>query len=103
MDAELYGNTYKITEVFNDYFDAIFKEDLNSIVSTKRQNLQIEYTNRLISILTNDTQIYDAGKSIILLELNKILKANKGSLVSDISTKAHRENIVFLITKFLEK
>ena len=103
MDAELYGNTYKITEVFNDYFDAIFKEDLNSIVSTKRQNLQIEYTNRLISILTNDTQIYDAGKSIILLELNKILKANKASLASDISTKAHRENIVFLITKFLEK
>lgn len=103
MDSELYGNTYKITEVFNDYFDAIFKEDLNSMVSIKRQNLQIEYTNRLISILTNDTQIYDAGKSIILLELNKILKANKNSITIDISTKAHRENIVFLINKFLEK
>jgi hypothetical protein len=57
----------------------------------------------LISILTNDTQIYDAGKSIILLELNKILKANKNSITNDISTKAHRENIVFLINKFLEK
>ena len=103
MDSELYGNSYKLSEVFGDYFNAIFKDDLNGTVNTKRQNLQIEYTDRLISILENDTQIYDAGKSIILMELNKILKANKGAISTDLGTKAHRENIVFLITKFLEK
>lgn len=103
IDSELYGNTYTITLFFDDLFDAIFKEDLNSIVNSKRQNLQIEYTERLISILENDTQCYGSIHSIILLQLNKINKSNKTGNISDISTKAHREHLQFLIEKFLEK
>jgi hypothetical protein len=101
-DTELYGNTYKISEVLNDLTNGIFKDDLNGNVNSFRQNLQSEYTKRLINIV-NDEKRFDgrskANAYYQLLSIEKMLKANPGN---NIETKAHREHILFNIKKILE-
>ena len=103
-DSELYGNEYKLSEFMNDLTNAIFKEDLNTAVSTFRQNLQIEYANDLIRILSPDnSNKYDhRSKSMALYQLKTIEKMLQSSPGIDTETKAHRQHILFNIKKALE-
>ncbi len=100
-DSELYGNEYSLSEYMVDLNDAIFKADTYTAVNTYRQNLQVEYTNRLIAIIGSDNQT-TLAKSMALYNLNNIKKiANTSS--RDISTKAHRQHLALLIDNALEK
>lgn len=100
-DSELYGNEYSLSEYMVDLNDAIFKADTYTVVNTYRQNLQVEYTNRLIAIIGSDNQT-TLAKSMALYNLNNIKKiANTSS--RDVSTKAHRQHLALLIDNALEK
>src|SRR5690606_19104416 len=70
-DIQLIGNTYSLNEMMRDLTDAIFKADVGSNVNSFRQNLQIEYTKRLIDIVKSDTYSYQA-QSNALAQLKSI-------------------------------
>ena len=102
-DSELYGNDYKLSEMMEDLTNAVFKEDMNTEVNSFRQNLQIEYSNRLIKIISEDNLKYDHRvRSIILYQLKNIEKNFKAKPGINSEVKAHREHILFNINKSLE-
>jgi len=86
--------------------EVIFKKDIyNTTISTHRQNLQIEYTKRLINMLANHK--YHQGhsnivKSMLLYNLRGISKkcsVRNGSL----QTRAHKDYLKTIIDSALEE
>jgi hypothetical protein len=101
-DAELYGNKYKLSEYLPELTDAIFKEDASSTVNTMRQNLQIEYLERLARGVNSFSPYLHNIKSMLWYELNRIKKMMQNGASPDTATKAHREHIVWLISRVLD-
>lgn len=99
-DSELYGNRYKLSEFMTDLNNAVFKADAGKSVNTFRQNLQIEYTKKLIDVLTGE-RYTTLAKSMALYNLQKIRKMSL-STVGNISTKAHRQHLKLLVDKALD-
>ncbi|MEY4330452.1 MAG: hypothetical protein RL609_1200 [Bacteroidota bacterium] len=92
-DASLYGNAYKLDAYMNDLSQAIFAEDLKGSVNTFRQNLQMEYVNRLIKALDPKNGYDYVSRGMVVYSLNQIdswMKANPGT---DVLTQAHRAQI----------
>src|SRR6056297_3459997 len=100
-DSRTYGNTYTVAEVVRDLTSAMFNADARGNVNTFRQNLQIEYVNRLISILESDSHDYIA-KSAALYNLQNIrsMMDNKGSVNEE--TRAHTAHIRTVIDKAMD-
>lgn len=93
IDSELYGNEYTLSRFMTDLNNAIFKADIYGNVNSFRQNLQLEYTNMLIDMLTekqNDRYTNNA-KSMALYNLKAI--RNMASPFGDIASKAHKEHL----------
>jgi hypothetical protein len=105
VDSELYGNEYKLSAFMTDLNNAIFKTDAYSNINTFRQNLQAEYTNRLITIIKNDPKNRNSNvvKSMALYNLKSIRKMMAASTNVDIATKAHKEYLVTLIDNNLKE
>ncbi|MBL0739740.1 zinc-dependent metalloprotease [Chryseolinea lacunae] len=97
VDSELYGNTYKLSEVITDLTDAIFKDDLGKSVSSARQNLQTEYVNRLTSIQAINSSYSHVAKAEAFSELTRIKTSLAKTASPDAATKAHRQYVVHLI------
>ena len=103
VDTELYGNEFKLDEVFAELTKAIFKADAKKDVNSFRRNLQREYVNRLIKIASNNKQ-GAIGQSIQALarynlkEIKDMIKRRKGDTVS----AAHKEQLIYLISKALD-
>ena len=104
-NTKLYGNRYSLAEFIKDLTNAIFKSDLNTSVNSFRQNLQIEYVNRLVKIIQpKGKDAYDhISKSMALYHLKKIEKMQLTARSPDDATKAHRQHILFLIEKAVEQ
>lgn len=100
-DIQLIGNTYTLNEMMRDLTDAIFRADVASNVNSYRQNLQIEYTKKLIEIISTSSYSYQS-QSNALAQL-KAIKSMMAAGAGNADTKAHREHIVFAINKALEK
>ena len=101
-DAGEYGNTYDLDEYMKDLSDAIFRADLRSSVNTARQQVQIEYVKRLISVL-DPTKRYDTiAQSVALATLRNIEREQKSASSPNGLTRAHRSHILFLIEKALD-
>ena len=96
-DSELYGNTYKLSTFMTDLNHAIFKSDIYSSVNSFRQNLQLEYTNMLINILTGkqSSRYTHNSKSMALYNLKAIrtMAAPSGNIAS----RAHKQHLRTLI------
>lgn len=105
VDSELYGNEYKLSAFMNDLNNAIFKADANSNINTFRQNLQAEYTNRLINIVKNDPKNRNSNvvKSMALYNLKNIRKMMSLANTVNLATKAHKEYLVTLIDNNLKE
>lgn len=103
-DSRLYGNTYTVAEVMNDLTDAIFLEDLRGDVNTFRQNLQLEYVNRLTRMVDEETKgQYDyPSQSMALYQLREIRDLLDGKRGGNLETRAHTDHIVFAIDAALE-
>ena len=102
-DSELYGNQYALSSVMRDLNDAIFKADIYGSVNSFRQNLQIEYTNSLIDILTGkqSDKYTNNAKSMALYNLNTIRTMAAPS--GDIASRAHKQHLRTLIDNAIKE
>lgn len=96
-DSELYGNSYKLSTFMTDLNQAIFKSDISNSVNSFRQNLQLEYTNMLIDMLTgkSNSKFTNNAKSMALYNLKAIKSMATPS--GDIASKAHKQHLRTLI------
>lgn len=96
-DSGLYGNEYSLSSFMTDLNNAIFKADIYGNVNSFRQNLQIEYTNRLIDMLIgkNSGRYDNNSKAMALANLNRIrvMAAPSGNVAS----RAHKQYLRTLI------
>ncbi len=102
-DSELYGNQYKLSEMMNDLNNAIFKADIYGNVNSFRQNLQIEYTNMLISALTGKQKgkYSHTTKSMALYNLKKI--RTMATPTGNIASRAHKQHLRTLIDNAIKE
>lgn len=101
-DSRTYGNRYPVADVVSDLTGFIFNADARGNVNTFRQNLQINYVNRLIGIV--DGNSHDTvAKSASLYNLQNIRRMmdNKGGSINT-ETRAHTEHVKLLIDKALD-
>ena len=103
-DSRLYGNEYPLSEVMSDLTSAIFDADASGNVNTFRQNIQMEYVNRLAAIITPPTKNnYDyPSQSAALASLRSIQAKLSGKAGANAETMAHTKNVLFTIQKALK-
>jgi hypothetical protein len=101
IDTKLYGNQYDINKMLSDLTDITYKQDIAWNVNSIRQQLQIEYIDMLIKIMSTSTYS-NISKSAVFAEIQKIKKlaSNSGG---DESSKAHKLYIVHVIDQYLDK
>ena len=102
-DSRQYGNQYLLVDVVEDLTNAIFSDDMPRSVNTYRQNLQLEYVNRLIAMVSGDTkaQFDYLSQSAALQNLRMIEDAVTDNPGIDVETRAHRSNILYTIERGL--
>ena len=102
-DTRLYGNEYELMQFMSDMTNAAFKVDMNGNVNTFRQNLQIEYVNRLLAIIANEGSMkYDTTSQSAALFYAKQLETQlKGKRSGNAETRAHTQHVLLLIDKAL--
>lgn len=103
-DSRLYGNEYPLAEVMGDLTSAIFDADASGNVNTFRQNIQMEYVNRLAAMITPPTKApYDyPSQSAALASLRSIQSKLSGKSGANAETIAHTRNVLFTIQKALK-
>ncbi|MFY0654124.1 MAG: zinc-dependent metalloprotease [Cyclobacteriaceae bacterium] len=101
-DSELYGNKYLLSEFMTDLNNAVFKADAYKSVNTFRQNLQIEYVKKLASIVGEKSGYSNHAKSMALYNLKNIKRLYTGAS-GNLSTKAHRQHLAFLVDEALDR
>ncbi|MGE5944203.1 MAG: zinc-dependent metalloprotease, partial [Flavobacteriales bacterium] len=102
-DSELYGNQYSLSSFMTELNEVIFKADIYGNVNSFRQNLQLEYTNNLIDIITGKQaeRYSNNAKSMALYNLNAIRTMAAPS--GDIASKAHKQHLRTLIDNALKE
>ncbi|GJM11072.1 MAG: hypothetical protein DHS20C11_33480 [Lysobacteraceae bacterium] len=103
-DSSLYGNEYSLGEMMGDLTDAVFDADMRGDVNSFRQNLQVEYVNRLVAMVSADSKAqYDyMTQSMalhVLAQLEDQLKRRRGA---DLSTQAHVNHLKLTIARALD-
>jgi predicted Zn-dependent protease len=103
-DSRQYGNRYRLGSVVDDLTNAIFSDDMPRSVNTYRQNLQLEYVNRLIAMVSGETKAkYDyLSQPTALYNLRQLEGTLKGNRGIDAETRAHRANILHTIERGLD-
>ena len=101
-DSQLYGNEYSVSEMLGDLTSAIFDADLYKEVNTFRQHIQLEYVNRLGSILSSSKGNNYSTRSAALYQLEKIKSKVTRAKSSNESTKAHRNHVLYSIDNILD-
>ena len=103
-DSRQYGNQYPLGDVVEDLTDAIFSDDMARSVNTYRQNLQLEYVNRLVAMVSGDAkaQFDYLSQSAALHNLRQIERSLKANPGNDTETRAHRANILYTIEQGLD-
>jgi hypothetical protein len=100
--TSLYGNTYSVADVLNDFTRAIFAADLSGNVNLYRQDIQTEYVKDLALISNTLMPTYDdPSKAAALAQLKKIKSMLARAVSPNEQTKAHRVNLNFIIDKAL--
>ena len=97
-NSSLYGNKYTLTTYMIDLRNSLFKDDFNSNISTIRQNIQISYVNRLIGIIGNKSKYDNVSRSAAYYNLNW-LKNNINTTSANLSSRQHKQYIIYLINK----
>jgi hypothetical protein len=96
-DSQMYGNDYDLGTYMDDLTDAIFKADLRSNVNTKRQNLQVAYTESLARVLNPKAKYDNISVGMALYELDRIERMMKSASSPSVLTKAHRAHVLQII------
>ena len=103
LDSSLYGNTYSLGEVMGDLTKAIVTpKELDAPITSMRQDIQIDYVDRLIGIVKGRGQL-PAAQSVALYQLKQIQEAfvaHQG--VAPDANKPHVEYVLYKISRGLE-
>jgi hypothetical protein len=104
-DTRLYGNEYSVGNLLVELTDAVFADDLDGSVNTFRQNLQLEYVQRLLNIVrpSAENRYDNLAKTMALERLRWIDAALARRRGADAETAAHREHIRYRIEVGLEE
>ncbi|HUG39389.1 MAG TPA: zinc-dependent metalloprotease [Longimicrobiales bacterium] len=102
-DTRLYGNEYPLAEMLTDLTDAIFAADRNAGINTFRQNLQVEYVNRLAGIIReSETNRYDhVSRGLALANLQRIDTMMAGR-TGNAETRAHAQHVRHIVRKAVD-
>ena len=95
-NSSLYGNSYKLPYFMIDLRNSIFEEDFNMNLSTIRQNLQVSYVNRLLSIVNSKSSFDNLSKTSAFYNLNW-LKDNLDNKIGNLQTRQHKDYLFYLI------
>lgn len=103
-DTRLYGNEYTVGELLVELTDAVFAADLDGRVNTFRQNLQLEYVQRLLTIVqpSPENRYDNVAKSMALDRLRWIEVESGRRRGSDAETAAHRQHLRYRIERGLD-
>jgi hypothetical protein len=107
-DSRLYGNEYSVDMMLGDLSAAIFADDSRDDVVTLRQNLQLEYVNRLLGIVESGSDAtqpssFDApSRAAALQQLQQIDEWSSNARNVDNETVAHRKHIRYQIASRLD-
>ena len=94
-NSSLYGNEYKLPYYMIDLRKSIFESDLNTNISTVRQNLQTTYVNRLLNIVKSS--LYDNhSKTSAFYNLNWI-KDNLDVTTANLQSRQHKKYLLYII------
>ncbi|MEZ7925448.1 MAG: zinc-dependent metalloprotease [Flavobacteriales bacterium] len=102
VNSSLYGNEYSLSAYFKDLNEAVFKADKNKTVTSFRQNLQVEYVNRLIRA-SKDKASSSQVRAQLFSQLTTTLKEMNTSNSSGASTNVHREYVSHIIQKYFDE
>ena len=102
-DTRLYGNEYPLAEVLTDLTDAVFAADRATNINTFRQNLQVEYVNRLARIIADeDANPYDfVSRGLALANLQRIDQMMAGK-TGNAETRAHAAHLRHIIRQAVD-
>ena len=95
-NSSLYGNEYKLPYYMIDLRNSIFASDIDKNVSTIRQNIQVSYVNRLLSIVNPKSSYDNLAKTSAYYNLNW-LKDNLDNRIGNLQTRQHKDYILYLI------
>lgn len=105
-DSKLYGNQYSVAAMTTDLTDALFAADWATPVNGFRQNVQLEYVDRLIDIAglgEKPAAGYDRpSQSAALAQIQRIRQLVRTNPGSDAETKAHRAHLALKLDKALD-
>ncbi len=103
-DSRLYGNQYELSQFMDDLTDAIFAADARSDVEPARQNLQLEYVNRLAAMVKGDKKAtYDyPSQSMALHHLEQLRRMLGGKTQGNEETRAHTRHVLHVIDAALD-
>ena len=102
-DSRLYGNEYSLAEVMEDLTDAIFEADARGDVNTFRQNVQLDYVNRLVMIVENEKDQFDyVAQSQALAQLRRVEQMLGNKRRGNAETRAHTDHLLFVIERGLD-
>ena len=99
-NSNLYGNDYKLPYYMIDLRNSIFKSDLNKNITTVRQNLQINYVNRLLFMVSKNSKYDNISKSSAYYNL-RWLKNNLNLNEGDLASRQHKGYILHIINDAL--
>ncbi len=103
-DSGMYGNEYSLGEMMNDLTDAVFEADARGDVNTFRQNLQVEYVQRLSNMARKNSDgegFHSPAVSLAVYNLGRIQDMINSKSRASVDTLAHRENLELLIGRAL--
>ncbi|MEX1136036.1 MAG: zinc-dependent metalloprotease [Balneolales bacterium] len=101
-DTQLYGNEYPLAEFMQDLTKGVFETDIKSYVNTFRQNLQIEYVDRLVTMINENSSYDSVSKSLALYNLMEIYDMLDNRPRNDMETIAHSRHLLLNIEKALD-
>jgi hypothetical protein len=103
-DSRLYGNEYSLAEFMDDLTNAIFKDDAKGNVNTFRQNLQLDYVNRLAAMISPEGKAkYDyPSQSMAVYHLKSLQKMLAAKTKANTETMAHTQHVLLVIQKTFE-
>lgn len=102
LDSSLYGNAYPLGSLMGDLTTAIMTgEEAGTPVSTLRQNLQLDYVDRLLNMV-NGRGYQPAVQSVALAQLRAI-QAQQAKLPVAEANQAHAQFLLYKIERGLDE
>lgn len=102
LDSTLYGNSYALPAMMSDLTRSVMTgEAEGAAFSTVRQNLQLDYVERLLGIVKNKGY-QSAAQSVALFELKTLEKKLKDAPVAA-SNQAHVTHLLYKIEQGLDQ